>query len=110
MVLGHDANNAQTPVPFSLCATCGTPIPPNPANICIQCIRANVDITGGIPKQATLYHCKGCDRYLQPPGIWIKADLESRELLTLCLKRIKGLNKVRLVDASFGMCALLPLC
>ena len=30
---------------------------------------------------------KGCERYLQPPATWIKADLESRELLTL-LERI----------------------
>ncbi len=31
--------------------------------------------------------------YLQPPNTWISAQLESRELLTVCLKRIKGLNK-----------------
>jgi hypothetical protein len=31
--------------------------------------------------------------YLQPPNTWIAAQLESRELLTVCLKRIKGLNK-----------------
>ena len=29
------------------------------------------------------------------------AELESRELLTLCLKKLKGLQKVRLVDAGF---------
>jgi nonsense-mediated mRNA decay protein 3 len=38
---------------------------------------------------------------LQPPEQWIKATLESRELLGLCLKKLKGLNKVRLVDAGF---------
>jgi len=31
----------------------------------------------------------------------VKASLESRELLGLCLKKLKGLNKVRLVDAGF---------
>ena len=40
-------------------------------------------------------------RYLQPPKHWIRADLESKELLTFCIKRIKGLNKVKLVDAGF---------
>lgn len=40
-------------------------------------------------------------RYLQPPSIWIACSLESRELLTLCLKKLKGLNKLHLVDASF---------
>ncbi|KAL6518267.1 hypothetical protein OROMI_033968 [Orobanche minor] len=31
----------------------------------------------------------------QPPRTWIKAQLESRELLTFCVKRLKNLNKVR---------------
>jgi nonsense-mediated mRNA decay protein 3 len=31
----------------------------------------------------------------------VPAELESRELLTLCLKKLKGLQKVRLVDAGF---------
>jgi len=31
----------------------------------------------------------------------VKCAPESRELLGLCLKRLKGLNKVRLVDAGF---------
>ncbi|KAJ3079272.1 hypothetical protein HK102_003911 [Quaeritorhiza haematococci] len=84
-----------------LCATCGTPIPPNPANMCVNCIRNEVDITEGIPKQATLHFCKGCERYLQPPNIWVSAQLESRELLALCLRKLKGLSKVRLVDAGF---------
>ncbi|KAI9002355.1 NMD3 family-domain-containing protein, partial [Gaertneriomyces semiglobifer] len=85
----------------SLCASCGTVIAPNPANMCVNCIRSDVDITEGIPKQATVHFCKGCDRYLQPPNIWVKAELESRELLALCLKKLRGLNKVRLVDAGF---------
>ncbi|KAJ3158398.1 hypothetical protein HDU86_002864 [Geranomyces michiganensis] len=84
-----------------LCASCGTVIAPNPANMCVNCIRGDVDITEGIPKQATIHFCRGCDRYLQPPNIWVKADLESRELLALCLKKLKGLGKVRLVDAGF---------
>ncbi|KAI8328959.1 NMD3 family-domain-containing protein [Chlamydoabsidia padenii] len=69
--------------------------------MCVNCIRNEVDITEGIPKQATIHFCKNCDRYLQPPGIWVTAALESRELLTLCLKKLKGLSKVRLLDAGF---------
>ncbi|KAK2725672.1 60S ribosomal export protein NMD3-like [Artemia franciscana] len=84
-----------------LCCQCGALIEANPSNMCVACIRTHVDITEGIPKQSTLYFCKGCDRYLQPPSQWIKASLESRELLGLCLQRLKGLNKVRLVDAGF---------
>ncbi|KAJ3207372.1 hypothetical protein HDU67_007514 [Dinochytrium kinnereticum] len=84
-----------------LCASCGVVIAPNPANLCVNCIRHDVDITEGIPKQATIHFCRGCDRYLQPPNIWVVAELESKELLTLCLKKLRGLSKVRLVDASF---------
>jgi len=84
-----------------LCCQCGTLIEPNAANMCVPCIRGQVDITEGIPKQATLSFCKGCERYLQPPEQWVKASLESRELLGICLKKLKGLNKVRLVDAGF---------
>jgi nonsense-mediated mRNA decay protein 3 len=46
-------------------------------------------------------YCKACGRYLVPPKQWIHAELESKELLTFCIKRIKGLQKVKLVDASF---------
>ncbi|KAJ1972220.1 ribosome-binding protein, partial [Dimargaris cristalligena] len=83
-----------------LCCSCGTAIPPNPANMCETCIRSEVDITEGIPKQATIHFCRNCERYLQPPTQWIPCVLESRELLTLCIKKLKGLNKVRLIDAG----------
>lgn len=69
--------------------------------MCVSCLRTKVDISEGIPKQSVLYFCKGCDRYLVPPDKWVVATLESKELLTLCLKKLKGLNAVRLVDAGF---------
>jgi len=84
-----------------LCCQCGTPIDPNPANLCVSCLRTEVDITEGIPKQVTIHFCKFCDRYLQPPQQWIQAALESRELMALCLKKLKNLPKVKLIDASF---------
>jgi len=84
-----------------LCCECGTLVAPNPANMCIACIRTRVDVSENIPKQAILHFCRFCERYLQPPTTWIGCALESRELLALCLKKLKGLNKVRLVDASF---------
>lgn len=84
-----------------LCCDCGAQIQPNPTNRCIACIRARNDISEGIPKQHTLYFCRGCERYLDPPATWVPAALESKDLLKLCLKKMKGLNKVRLVDAGF---------
>lgn len=84
-----------------LCCECGVPIQPNPSNMCVTCLRNHVDISEGIPKQAVLHFCRNCERYLQPPGEWISAALESRELLALCLKKLKGLKDVKLVDAGF---------
>jgi len=85
-----------------LCCQCGVPIEPNPTNTCVTCLRREVDITQGIPRQSVINWCKGCERYLQPPATWIKADLESRDLLTLLIKKLKGtLTQVRLIDASF---------
>ena len=56
-------------------------------------MQTQIDITEQIPKQGQLQMCNKCIRYLQPPNTWISAQLESRELLTVCLKRIKGINK-----------------
>ncbi|XP_073991113.1 60S ribosomal export protein NMD3 [Rhodnius prolixus] len=84
-----------------LCCHCGVSIEPNPANMCVGCIRTEVDITEGIPKQATIHFCRACERYFQPPSEWIHCSLESRELLALCLRKLKGLNRVKLTDAGF---------
>lgn len=84
---------------------------------------ASVDITEGIPKQSSINFCRNCDRYLSPPASWVGCQLESRELLSICLRKLKvclpshaqsrtlielltpllpqGLSKVRLIDASF---------
>ncbi len=77
-----------------LCCLCGTSIMSNPSNMCVNCIRSQVDITAPIQKQVTVLWCKECNRYLQPPKNWVRAELESKELLTFCVKRIKGLQKV----------------
>lgn len=70
--------------------------------MCVDCLRTQVDISEGIPKQVSVHFCKQCERYLQPPGTWVQCALESRELLTLCLKKLKAsLSKVRLIDAGF---------
>lgn len=69
--------------------------------MCVNCIRSQVDISEGIQKQVTILWCKMCGRYLQPPKHWVMAEPESKELLTFCIKRIKGLQKVKLVDAGF---------
>ncbi|QLL30272.1 hypothetical protein HG536_0A00890 [Torulaspora globosa] len=85
-----------------LCCNCGVPIDGSGGLVmCYDCIKMTVDITEGIPREANISFCRNCERFLQPPGQWVRAELESRELLAICLRRLKGLTKVRLVDASF---------
>ena len=71
------------------CCECGTPIEPNPANMCVGCLRSRVDITEGMVKQSQLFSCRNCERYFSPPNQWTPAPLESKELMSVCLKRLK---------------------
>ncbi|KAH9233456.1 hypothetical protein K456DRAFT_54011 [Colletotrichum gloeosporioides 23] len=86
-----------------LCCNCGAPIDGTTAAnaLCFDCIKLTVDISNGVQREATLNFCRDCDRWLLPPTSWIVAASESRELLALCLKKLKGLHKVRIIDASF---------
>ncbi|CAH0015465.1 unnamed protein product [Clonostachys rhizophaga] len=86
-----------------LCCNCGAAIDGTTATgaLCYDCVKLTVDISQGVQREATLHFCKDCDRWLLPPASWVTALPESRELLALCLKRLRGLNKVRIVDASF---------
>ncbi|KAH9598592.1 Nmd3 [Trypanosoma melophagium] len=90
-------------VPKVLCCMCGLLIDSNPCNMCPSCLRSHVDITASLQKEYIIVYCPECTRYLQPPQYWSRADLESRELLTICLKRIKGMsrNVFKLIDAGF---------
>ncbi|KAF4397202.1 hypothetical protein G4B88_009048 [Cannabis sativa] len=83
------------------CCRCGIPMAPNDANTCLKCLYYEYDITQGLQRHVTIIHCPECDTYLQPPTTWIKAQSESNELLTFCVKRLKNMNRVRLVHAEF---------
>jgi nonsense-mediated mRNA decay protein 3 len=86
-----------------LCCNCGAPIDGTKAAgaLCNDCIKLTVDISEGIQREATLHFCRDCDRWLSPPNQWLVATPESRELLALCLRKLRGLSKTRIIDASF---------
>ncbi|KAK3691821.1 ribosome-binding protein [Vermiconidia calcicola] len=86
-----------------LCYNCGAPIDGTQAAgaLCSDCLKTTVDITSGIERDGILLMCRDCDRWLSPPASWVVASLESRELLALCLRKLRGLNKSRIIDASF---------
>jgi nonsense-mediated mRNA decay protein 3 len=82
------------------CCLCGSLIAPNNANMCSRCLQTQVDITEGLPKQVIIHQCRGCERFLRAPQ-WVSVAPESRELLAVCLRKIRGLGKVKLIDAGF---------
>jgi len=85
-------------IPQIACCICGTGIQPNQANMCPKCLNTQVDVSEGIARNITMFQCRGCQRYLRNLK-WFDADLETPELLAICLKKIQGLNRVNLVDA-----------
>ena len=86
-------------VALMACCQCGTPIEPNATSMCVACVSATVDVTEGIATQHSIHRCRGCQKWLGPQ--WTEAELESRELLALCVRKIRGLNKLKLVDAAW---------
>ncbi|KAK2975212.1 hypothetical protein RJ640_003007 [Escallonia rubra] len=88
-----------------LCCKCGIPMQPSAANMCVNCLKSEVDITQGLRKQVIIVHCPECGSYLMPPKTWIKCGLESNELLTFCWNKVKNTdfkkNKIRGVHAEF---------
>lgn len=88
-------------VPIIACCNCGKPMESKGVAMCADCIRLSVDITAGIDKTGDMTFCKECMRLSNPPNQWQYAPPESRELLAACLRRLKGLSKVRLIDARF---------
>ena len=69
--------------------------------MCMACTSAHVDVTAGIERHGEVEMCRTCGKWLRAQGQWARMDLESAELLTLCVKRIRGLKRLHLVDASW---------
>jgi len=86
-----------------LCYNCGAAIDGTQAGgaLCGDCLKLTVDITSSIERDGILLMCRDCDRWHSPPAQWLVAAPESRELLALCLRKLRGLNKTRIIDASF---------
>ena len=93
--------NASSMVTYSkiICCICGVSMEANSEGICEACAKKNIDITTGITKVASLTYCRTCDRFKKPP--WMKVERESQDMMNLCLSKIKGLNKVQVIDSSF---------
>mmetsp|Transcript_95694 Transcript_95694/g.274816 ORF Transcript_95694/g.274816 Transcript_95694/m.274816 type:complete len:585 (+) Transcript_95694:80-1834(+) len=89
-----------------LCCICGVQVTgTSHGGRCTQCLQKEVDITEGISRHSIVYQCGSCGKWQRPGGggtVYVPAERESRELLAICLKSIKGISKERsLVDAGF---------
>lgn len=69
--------------------------------MCVSCLRSRVDVTEGIARNAVVFRCRRCGRYASCTNSWQACELESAELMALCLKRVKGLKRVALLDATW---------
>ena len=72
------------------CCECASPILPNLKNLCSTCLNVATDLAESLPRQVALQQCTGCQRYLVRPQVWVIAIPESRELMAVCLKQLKG--------------------
>lgn len=82
-----------------LCPMCGIQFLPSIGNICQACTLSKADITLGITKEAIINFCRFCHRYMRPP--WVSCDRDSKELLSILLKKIRGLGRTKIIKAGF---------
>ncbi len=88
--------------PFSA-AIVASPSTEQPAAgaLCNECLKLSVDISQGIQREngsSCLWRLRQVALPTQPVG---HGPTGITELLALCLKKLKGLSKVRIIDASF---------
>ncbi|KAL2935556.1 60S ribosomal export protein NMD3 [Bienertia sinuspersici] len=83
------------------CCKCSIPILPNAANMCTKCLNGEIHIDD-LPSRVKIERCQNCVSYLKPPKTWVRADNDSKELLSFCLGKIKKLlpEEIRLIDAT----------
>ena len=97
---------ASTPSAIA-CCLCGVKVPADRTveGMCANCLNTEVDVTEGIERQLDVEMCRTCEqagvnRWFRNPQ-WIALEPESAELLSLCLRKIRGLKGVQVVDASW---------
>ena len=68
--------------------------------MCLQCLTHQEQILKGVTREGVLNFCRHCKRYL---GIstWQNMGRESKELLSLCLKKIRGIKDLKIIEAGF---------
>lgn len=83
------------------CCMCGIPIVANMVSTCGKCLQSRHDITEVLEKQIIIVQCKRCDKWQKEDATYTRADMESKELLAFCLRKMRNLRSLKLIDASF---------
>jgi len=92
------------------CCVCGTMILPNAANQCSSCLAQDFDLKSILQRgpgggDIVIHQCRQCRRFERNERVYEHLDIESPELLALCLKHIPALSaadpKLHLVDAMW---------
>ena len=93
------------------CCLCGTMIVPNPANQCGACLAQEINLRELVQRapgggDILVHQCRQCRRFEQTERQYINAEMESPELMGICLKKIPALAanaapKLHIVDANW---------
>jgi len=84
-----------------VCCMCGTKMQPNGVNMCDKCMHDQYDITEGIALSTEIVQCQRCEKWHIKNDRWMAFELESPQLLGVCLKRVKGLHNVKIREANW---------
>ncbi|KAH0574348.1 Nonsense-mediated mRNA decay protein 3 [Spironucleus salmonicida] len=84
-----------------LCHSCGTAIDPNPATLCMNCLKNQTNLAEPVDAEQIIHFCRQCERFCTEQGKYVPAALESTQLLGICLKKIRGLKGLKIKDAAF---------
>jgi nonsense-mediated mRNA decay protein 3 len=86
------------------CCVCGTLIIPNAANQCATCLAQECDLSGVLHQKGSalpeVKQCRQCRRFQRKPKMWQELEMESPQLLSLCLHILQpAMSSMKLVDA-----------
>jgi nonsense-mediated mRNA decay protein 3 len=101
------SHHTSTQIP---CCLCGTMIFPNEANQCGTCLAQQFDLRDVLQKNGEphiVHQCRQCRRFARTETLYEFCELESPQLLTICLKKIPALltsksgtsSKLQIIDA-----------
>ena len=82
------------------CCQCGLLIEPNPSNTCVNWLSKQVDILQNIETEIDIHQWRTWGRWDGPP--WMDLERESNQMLTMLLKKIKGIDKnTKIIHSNF---------